>query len=417
MTFFTQDENKNVVDAVSQIMEQRVAGENLPENVREAAVEAGKACLGKSLEERRQILHHFFNTAIVAEQGQDRAFRPTNETVSQFNEVARATVAEAQMAAGSFDDVAKSEGSPLEGEDKARINKRKVKEEAGQMAAGSFDAVAGSEGSPLESEDKKRLNLRKEAAESAGSFEDVAKSDGSPLESEDKKRLETRKEGLMKQAVENLANFGDKKKKFPNDKDGDGKVDEAKGKFPDFLKKNGKDEDEEGKVDEAMDTTGTEKEADAKDMRGPSVTTRATTVRQIDDVPVSDTHSFVKESWTVLVDCDDIGLGEQHILAGNLIGQDNISEACAGCPTTRQPFRVTVKGTSEAEAIENLASALENVGSKLTSESILVAHRTLSEAPKTPEEARRRAAKVDADDRQRILGRQQKKEREKKARK
>ncbi len=336
MAFFTQDENKNVVDVVSKIMEQRVAGANLPENVREAAVEAGKACLGKSLEERRQILHHFFNTAIVSEQGQDRAFRPTNETVTQFNEVARATV-EAQMAAGSFDDVASSEGSPLEGEDKARISKRKVKE----------------------------------GAESAGSFEDVAKSEGSPLESEDQKRLKLRKEGLMKQAVENLANFGDKKRKFPNDKDGDGKVDEAKGKFPDFLKK--KDDED---MDEATDTTGTEKEADDKDMKGPSVTTRATTVRKIDTVPVSDTHSFVKESWTVLVDCDSIGLGEQHILAGNLVTQDNISEACAGCPTTRQPFSVTVKGASEAEAIENLASALENVGSKLTSESVLVAHRT-----------------------------------------
>lgn len=338
MAFFTQDENKNVVDAVSKIMEQRVAGANLPENVREAAVEAGKACLGKSLEERRQILHHFFNSAIVLEQGQDRAFRPTNETVTQFNEVARATV-EAQMAAGSFDDVASSEGSPLEGEDKARISKRKVKEDA----------------------------------ESAGSFEDVAKSEGSPLESEDQKRLKLRKEGLMRQAVENLANFGDKKRKFPNDKDGDGKVDEAKGKFPDFLKK--KDDED---MDEAMDTTGTEKEADEKDMKGPSVTTRATTVRKIDTVPVSDTHSFVKESWTVLVDCDSIGLGEQHILAGNLVTQDNISEACAGCPTTRppQPFSVTVKGASEAEAIENLASALENVGSKLTSESVLVAHRT-----------------------------------------
>ena len=317
MAFFTQDENKNVVNAVSKIMEQRVAGQNLPEDVREAAVEAGKACLGKSLEERRQILHHFFNTAIVIEQAQDRAFRPTNETVLQFNEVARATV-EAQMAAGSFDDVASSEGSPLEGEDKARISKRKVKEDA----------------------------------ESAGSFEDVAKSEGSPLESEDQKRLKLRKEGLMRQAVENLANFGDKKRKFPNDKDGD------------------------GKVDEAMDTTGTEKEADEKDMKGPSVTTRATTVRKIDTVPVSDTHSFVKESWTVLVDCDSIGLGEQHILAGNLVTQDNISEACAGCPTNKQPFSVTVKGSSEAEAIENLAAALENVGSKLTSESVLVAHRT-----------------------------------------
>jgi len=368
MAFFTQDENKNVVDVVSKIMEQRVAGANLPENVREAAVEAGKACLGKSLEERRQILHHFFNTAIVSEQGQDRAFRPTNETVTQFNEVARATV-EAQMAAGSFDDVASSEGSPLEGEDKARISKRKVKE--GAESAGSFEDVAKSEGSPLESEDKKRLNLRKEDAESAGSFEDVAKSEGSPLESEDQKRLKLRKEGLMKQAVENLANFGDKKRKFPNDKDGDGKVDEAKGKFPDFLKK--KDDED---MDEATDTTGTEKEADDKDMKGPSVTTRATTVRKIDTVPVSDTHSFVKESWTVLVDCDSIGLGEQHILAGNLVTQDNISEACAGCPTTRQPFSVTVKGASEAEAIENLASALENVGSKLTSESVLVAHRT-----------------------------------------
>ena len=336
MAFFTQDENKNVVNAVSKIMEQRVAGQNLPEDVRDAAVEAGKACLGKSLEERRQILHHFFNTAIVIEQAQDRAFRPTNETVLQFNEVARATV-EAQMAAGSFDDVASSEGSPLEGEDKSRINKRKVKEDA----------------------------------ESAGSFEDVAKSAGSPLESEDQKRLKLRKEGLMRQAVENLANFGDKKKKFPNDKDGDGKVDEAKGKFPDFLKK--KDDED---MDEAMDTTGTEKEADEKDMKGPSVTTRATTVRKIDTVPVSDTHSFVKESWTVLVDCDSIGLGEQHILAGNLVTQDNISEACAGCPTTRQPFSVTVSGSSEAEAIENLASALENVGSKLTSESVLVAHRT-----------------------------------------
>ncbi len=408
MTFFTEDANKNVVDAVSQIMEQRVAGANLPENVREAAVEAGKACLGKSLEERRQILHHFFNTAIVTEQGQDRAFRPTNETVSQFNEVARATV-EAQMAAGSFDDVASSEGSPLEGEDKARISKRKVKEEKGHMAAGSFDAVAGSEGSPLESEDKKKLEVRKEAHMAAGSFDDVAASEGSPLEKEDQNKLNTRKEALMRQAVENLANFGDKAKKFPDDKDKDGKVDEAKGKFPDFLKKNGKDDDDDDSkneqilavaeqllsswtgpisnavMDEAIvqatrmveeDTTGTEKPADDKDMTGPSVTTKATTVRQIDDVPVSDTHSFVKESWTVLVDTNDIGLGEQHILAGNLVAQDDIFEACAGCPTNREPFSVRVKASSEAEAIENLASALENVGSRLSAEEVLVAHQT-----------------------------------------
>ncbi len=394
MAFFTQDENKNVVAAASKIMEQRVTGQNLPEKVREAAVEAGKACLGKSLEERRQILHHFFNTSIVQEQAKDRAFRPTNETVSQFNEVAIGTHNEAQMAAGSFDDVASSEGSPLEGEDKARISKRKVKES--HMAAGSFDDVAKSAGSPLESEDKKKLEVRKEAHMAAGSFDDVAKSEGSPLESEDKKKLETRKEGLMRQAVENLANFGTKKKKFPDDKDGDGKVDEAKGKFPDFLKKkngkddeemdeakgkfpdflkkNGKDDDDE--MDEAMDTTGTDKAADDKDMEGPAVTTKATTVRKIDTVPVPDTHSFVKESWTVLVDTSEIGLGEQHILAGNLVGQDNIAEACAGCPTNKQPFSVTVSGSSEAEAIENLASALENVGSKLTSESVLVAHRT-----------------------------------------
>ena len=113
MAFFTQDENRNVVDAASKIMEQRVAGQNLPEMVREAAVVAGKACLGKSLEERRQILHHYFNTSIVEAQAKDRAFRPTNETVSQFNDVAIGTYnqTEAQMAAGSFDDVASARGT------------------------------------------------------------------------------------------------------------------------------------------------------------------------------------------------------------------------------------------------------------------------------------------------------------------
>jgi len=462
MTFFTQDENKNLVEAVSGILAQRVAGMNLPEMVREAAIEAGQASVGKSLEERRQIMHHFFNSSSAQAQVSDKAFRPTNETVRDFNEVAMNSLNqhEAAESAGSFEDVADDPGSPLSAEDRARLNKRKVREEA--ESAGSFEDVADDAGSPLSAEDRARLNKRKvresalaeartltdrgrgssgdgaqpawifniaftdrqdfrknarkfetalqkalptggsefweveadgssqvvrirvdtdvkrpkaaqrlkkiiatvqeqivcEAAQAAGSFEDVADDAGSPLSAEDRARLNKRKvkEELRQAAasyLENLANFGDKKKKFPPDKDGDGKVNE-------------------------QDTSGTDKEVEDVEANEREVSVKAKTVRQIDTVPVSATHSFVKESWTVLVNTDELTIGEQHLLAGNLVEEDEVIEASAGCPTNRQPFTATVSGRSEVEAIENLVCALENVGSQLNAEHVLVAHRTPS---------------------------------------
>ncbi len=378
MTFFTQDEIPSLVEAANSIMAQRVAGSNLPDMVREAAIEAGKACVGKGLEERRHIMHNFFNASSAQAQAKETAFRPTNETVLQFNEVATNAINhyEAALAAGSFEDVSKDPGSPLSAEDRARLNKRKTNEDA--EGAGSFEDVAKSKGSPLQSDQVSKLNKRKtnEDAEGAGSFEDVADDEGSPLSAEDRVRLQKRKvrEAAMTH-IENLANFGDKKKKFPDDKDGDGKVDEAKGKFPDFLKKNGKDEDEDGKVNEA-DTSGTDKPVEDAEQDERRVSVKAKTVREIDSVPVPTTHSFVNESWTILVNVENLEIGSQHILAARLAEQDDISEACASCPSNRSPFSVTVKGTTEVEAIENLVSALENVGSPLDAESVLVAHRT-----------------------------------------
>ena len=199
MTLFTQDENKKLVESVAGIMAQRVAGATLPEMVREAAVEAGKASVGKSLEERSKIMHRYFNTSSAEAQVADRAFMPTNRTVNDFNEVAVATrnQCEAAEAAGSFEDVAKADGSPLSAEDRARLNKRKTNEDA--ESAGSFEDVADDEGSPLSEEDRARLNKRKV-----------------------KEELRARSVAYL----ENLSNFGDKKKKFPPDKDGDGKVNE-----------------------------------------------------------------------------------------------------------------------------------------------------------------------------------------------
>ena len=361
MTFFTQDENKNLVESVAGIMAQRVAGSRLPEMVREAAVEAGKASVGKSLEERSKIMHRYFNTSSAQAQVEDRAFMPTNATVKDFNEVAVETLnqCEAAESAGSFEDVAKADGSPLSAEDRARLNKRKTNEDA--EGAGSFEDVAKSKGSPLQSDQKALLNKRKtnEDAESAGSFEDVADDEGSPLSAEDRARLNKRKvkEELRAAAgayLENLSNFGDKKaKKFPPDKDGDGKVNEE-------------------------DSTGTDSELEDVDADERQVSVKAKTVRDIDTVPVSSTHSFVNESWTILVNTDELSIGEQHLLAGKLAEQDEITEASAGCPTNRQPFTATVKGETEVEAIENLVSALENIDSPLSAANILVAHRTPS---------------------------------------
>ncbi len=381
MTFFTQDEIPSLIESVSGIMAQRQAGMNLPEMVREAAIEAGKACVGKGLEERRHIMHNFFNASSAQAQAKENSFRPTNETVLQFNEVAINSLNhhEAALAAGSFEDVADDPGSPLTDEDRARLNKRKTNEDA--EGAGSFEDVAKSKGSPLQSDQKALLNKRKvkEGAEGAGSFEDVADDEGSPLSAEDRARLQKRKvrEAAVSH-IENLSNFGDKKaKKFPDDKDGDGKVDEAKGKFPDFLKKNGKDEDEDGKVNEE-DSTGTDKEVEDVDADERKVSVKAKTVRDIDSVPVSKTHSFVSESWTILVNVEGLELGQQHLLAAKLAAEDDISEACASCPSNQSPFSVTVKGDTEIEAVENLVSAFENIGSQFTEDNVLVAHRTPS---------------------------------------
>jgi len=324
MTFFTQDENKNLVESVAGIMAQRVAGATLPEIVREAAITAGKASVGKSLEERSRIMHRYFNTSSAEAQVEDRAFMPTNATVKDFNEVAVETLnqCEAAESAGSFEDVAKADGSPLSAEDRTRLNKRKTNEDA--ESAGSFEDVADDEGSPLSAEDRARLNKRKVKE----SLRDAAAS-----------------------FIENLANFGDKKKKFPADKDGDGKVNEE-------------------------DSTGTDSELEDVDAKERQVSVKAKTVREIDTVPVSSTHSFVNESWTVLVNTDELSIGEQHLLAGKLVEQEEVTEASAGCPTNRQPFTVTVRGGSEFEAIENLVSALENIDSPLSATNILVAHRT-----------------------------------------
>jgi len=354
MTFFTQDEIPSLVEAANSIMAQRVAGSNLPDMVREAAIEAGKACVGKGLEERRHIMHNFFNASSAQAQAKETAFRPTNETVLQFNEVATNAINhyEAALAAGSFEDVSKDPGSPLSAEDRARLNKRKTNEDA--ESAGSFEDVAKSKGSPLQSDQVSKLNKRKtnEDAEGAGSFEDVADDEGSPLSAEDRARLQKRKvrEAAMTH-IENLANFGDKKKKFPDDKDGDGKVNEA-------------------------DTSGTDKPVEDAEQDERRVSVKAKTVREIDSVPVPTTHSFVNESWTILMNVESLDLGQQHLLAGRLVEQDDISEACASCPSNRSPFSVTVKGSTEVEAIENLVSAFENVGSSLGDEEVLVAHRT-----------------------------------------
>ncbi len=354
MTFFTQDENRSLVESVNSVIAQRVAGSNLPQSVREAAIEAGKASVGKGLEERRQIMHHYFNSSSAEAQVSDKAFRPTNETVLQFNEVATNAINqyEAALAAGSFEDVADDPGSPLSAEDRARLNKRKNNEEA--ESAGSFEDVAKSKGSPLQSDQVSDLNKRKtnEDAEGAGSFEDVADDEGSPLSAEDRARLQKRKvrEAAMAH-IENLSNFGDKAKKFPKDKDGDGKVNEA-------------------------DTSGTDKPVEDAEQDERRVSVKAKTVREIDNVPVPTTHSFVSESWTILVNAESLDLGQQHILAGRLVEVDDVTEACASCPSNRSPFSVTVKGTTEVEAVENLVSALENAGSQLDAESVLVAHRT-----------------------------------------
>ena len=381
MTLFTQDESKNLVESVTNIMADRVAGVSLPKMVREAAIEAGKAAVGRSLEERSQIMHQYFNSSSIDAQAADPTFLPTNATVSGFNEVATNALAhyEAAQAAGSFEDVADDPGSPLSAEDVARLNKRKNEE---AESAGSFEDVAKSKGSPLQSDQVSKLNKRKtnEDHESAGSFSDVADDEGSPLSAEDRARLNKRKvkEELRAAAagfLENIDNFGDKKKKFPDDKDGDGKVDEAKGKFPDFLKKkNGKDEDE---VNEE-DTSGTDKPIEDAEQDERRVSVKTKTVRDIENVPVSQTHSFVKESWTLLVNAEGLSMGEQHLLAGKLVEEDDITEASASCPTNRQPFTATVSGGTEIQAIENFVSALENIGSQLDAESVLVAHRTPS---------------------------------------
>lgn len=396
MTFFTQDENRSLVEAVSGVMAKRVAGSNLPEKVRAAAVEAGKASVGKGLEERRQLMHHFFNKATVQAQVEDRAFRPTNETVNQFNEVAINSLNqhEAALAAGSFEDVADDPGSPLSAEDRARLNKRKTNEDA--ESAGSFEDVAKSKGSPLMPDQTALLNKRKvrEGAEGAGSFEDVADDPGSPLSAEDRARLNKRK--VRESAVETISrlaerggSFGGKRaEKFDVDdaekarlikkKPGSAAAQEAEKNIEkDVLDKQRTGREIEAQyVPEQDDTTGTDKDAEDTEQDERRVSVKAQTVRDIDDVPVSKTHSFVKESWTVLVNTADMTVGEQHLLAGKLAAHDGISEACASCATNRQPFVVTVKAETETEAIENLVSALENVGSRLDAENVLVAHRT-----------------------------------------
>ncbi len=384
MTLFTQDQPKDLVESVSNILAQRVPGENLPVAVREAAVEAGIASYGKSLEERRQIMHQYFNSSSVTAQAEEASFRPTNATVKDFNEVAINALNQCEGAesAGSFEDVAKDAGSPLSAEDRARLNKRKTNED--HESAGSFSDVADDEGSPLSAEDRARLNKRKnnEEAESAGSFEDVANSDGSPLGPEQRKDLQKRK---VREAVvanlENLANFGNKKKTFPPDKDGDGKTNEDVLALAQEYLDTWSGEVTEEILDYCLElaeeeTSGTDKpiEDDEQDERRVSV--KAKTVRDIDDVPVSKTHSFVNESWTLLVDASYLSMGEQHILAGKLVEQDEVTEASACCPTNRQPFTATVEARSEIEAIENLVSAFENAGSTLGAEEVLVAHRT-----------------------------------------
>ncbi len=388
MAFFTQDQPKDLVESVSNILSQRVAGANLPDVVREAAVEAGKASYGKSLEERRQIMHHYFNSSAATAQVENQGFRPSNATVKDFNEVACDALNQCEGAegAGSFEDVADDAGSPLSAEDRARLNKRKTNE--GAEGAGSFEDVADDEGSPLSAEDRARLNKRKtnEGAESAGSFEDVADDEGSPLTAEDRARLNKRKvkESMFQDAVanlENLDNFGTKKKTFPPDKDGDGKTNEAvlelAQEYLDTWTEEVTDEVLDAAIEMAEeDTSGTDKPAEDAEQDERRVSVKAKTMRDIDDVPVSQTHSFVNESWTMLVDASYLSMGEQHILAGKLVEQDEVTEASACCPTNRQPFTATVEAGSEIEAIENLVSAFENAGSTLGAEEVLVAHRT-----------------------------------------
>lgn len=155
--------------------------------------------------------------------------------------------------------------------------------------------MADDPGSPLSAEDRARLNKRKvkEGTESAGSFEDVADDPGSPLSAEQRARLNKRK--VREAAMDNLTNFGDKKtKKFPDDKDGD------------------------GKVNETADTTGTDKDVEDVDQDDHPVSVKVKTVREIDTVPVSKTHSFVNESWTIIVEAEELEIGEQHLLASRL---------------------------------------------------------------------------------------------------
>lgn len=316
-SFFTQSYEGDLVESVKDIMSQRKVGAHLPEFIYNEAVKAGKEAVGKSLEERRDIFTKSFNYAVIQEAAHNRRFQAENNTILDFSAVAVEAMNEAAESAGSFEAVADDPGSPLSAEDRARLNKRKVKE----------------------------------GAESAGSFEDVADDPGSPLSAEQRARLNKRK--VREAAMDNLANFGDKKaKKFPDDKDGD------------------------GKVNEAADTTGTDKDVEDVDQDDRPVSVKVKTVREIDTVPVSKTHSFVNESWTIIVEAEELEIGEQHLLASRLREDKNITEAAAACPSDRSPFRVIVAGDSERDAIENLLSAFENAGSKLKEENVRLAHRT-----------------------------------------
>lgn len=347
MTFFTTDNSGDLVESCKDLISQRRKGENLPESIYSAAVRAGREAQGKSLEERRNIFTERFNTAVMQEVAHNRRWSATNQTIKEFTDVALQAMSEVAQAAGSFEDVADDKGSPLSAEDRARLNKRKVKE--GAEGAGSFEDVADDEGSPLEAEDRARLEKRKvkEGAEGAGSFEDVADDEGSPLSAEDRKRL------LLRKVKENLANFGKKKaKQWPEDKDGDGKINE-------------------------QEDTGTDKDIEDVEQDERRVSVKAQTVRDIDSVPVPKTHSFVKESWTVILEAEALDVGAQHILAAKLAEDENITEATAACPTDRSPFRVIVAGQTEREAIENLLSALENSESGLGEDNVKLAHRTL----------------------------------------
>lgn len=387
MSFFTQNVEGDLVNSVRTLMEQRKPGEFLPKVIYRAAVLAGAEARGKSLEERRVIFTAGFNTSVMEEVSRNRRFMATNQTIMDFNEVATKflSMSEDAEGAGSFEDVADDEGSPLEADDRGRLDQRKVqedadedddskdddededdddmKEDASLSAQGTGVRVTSREpylAAKRAAAAKKAAAAKaaaekpavKEDAEGAGSWEDVADDEGSPMSNEDRQRLELRKEAFKRLGEQgSLSNFGGKQAKP-------------------FTKKSAK------KAVKEEDTTGTDNESEDIESDERTVSTQPETVRDIDNVPVSQTHSFANESWTMLVDPAGMSIGEQHLLAGKLAESKRITEARASCATDKSPFRVVVRAKNETEAVQRLVSAFEKAGSKLTEDNILVAHRT-----------------------------------------